>query len=98
MYKKFCCLVRFQQKFGHCYVTAKYDRSLAEWTQRQRREYKTRPTKISKERLRKLEALEGWSWEKLKEQAPERHIEFEKEMDEIEKLEELERKLESKSD
>ncbi len=100
-YKKFCCLVRFQQKFGHCYVTAKYDRSLAEWTQRQRREYKTRPTKISEERLRKLEALEGWSWEKLKEMAPERHIEFEKEMDEIERLEELERQkkdMESKSD
>ena len=97
-YKKYCSLVQFQQKFGHCYVTAKYDRSLAEWTQRQRREYKTRPTKISKERLRKLEALEGWSWEKLKEQVPERHIEFEKEMDEIEKLQELERKMGSKSD
>ena len=97
-YKKFCCLVRFQQKFGHCYVTAKYDRSLAEWTQRQRREYKTRPSKISEERLRKLEALEGWSWEKLKEQAPERHIEFEREMDEIERLEELERQKKEKEE
>lgn len=65
-YKKFCDLVRFQQKFGHCYVTAKYDRSLAEWTQRQRREYKNRPTKIPQERLKKLEALGGWSWDKMK--------------------------------
>jgi hypothetical protein len=64
-YKKFCQLVRFQKKFGHCYVTAKNDRSLAEWTQRQRRDFKNSEGKMTKERVRKLEGLEGWSWEKL---------------------------------
>ena len=64
-YKKFCQLVRFQKKFGHCYVTAKYDRSLAEWTQRQRRDYKNRTSKMTDDRIQKLEALQGWSWDKL---------------------------------
>jgi hypothetical protein len=64
-YKKFCQLVQFQAKFGHCYVTAKYDRSLAEWTQRQRRDYKNGMSKMTEERIQKLEALDGWSWDKL---------------------------------
>jgi len=64
-YKKFCQLVQFQAKFGHCYVTAKYDRSLAEWTQRQRRDYKNGMSKMTGERIQKLEALDGWSWDKL---------------------------------
>jgi len=66
-YKKFCQLVVFEQKFGHSYVTARYDRSLAEWCQRQRREYKNDPTKMPGERVQKLEALNGWSWDKRKE-------------------------------
>lgn len=64
-YKKFCELVRFQKMFGHCYVTSKYNRSLAEWTQRQRREYTNGQNKMTEERVQKLEALEGWNWEKL---------------------------------
>lgn len=66
-YKKFCQLVVFEKKFGHSYVTARYDRSLAEWCQRQRREYKTGPQKMPSERVQKLEALRGWSWDKRKE-------------------------------
>ena len=65
-YKKFCQLVLFEQKFAHSYVTARYDRSLAEWCQRQRREYKNEPQKMPSERVQKLEALRGWSWDKRK--------------------------------
>ena len=65
-YEKFNRLVRFQNEFKHCDVTTKYDRSLAEWTQRQRREYKNGISTMTFLRIRKLEALHGWSWEKLK--------------------------------
>ena len=64
-YKKFYQLVQFQKKFGHCYVTAKHDRSLAEWTQRQRRDFKNSEGKMTKDRVQKLEGLKGWSWDKL---------------------------------
>jgi hypothetical protein len=64
-YKKFCQLVQFQKKFGHCYVTARHDRSLAEWTQRQRRDFKNTEGKMTKDRVKQLEGLKGWSWEKL---------------------------------
>ena len=65
-YEKFNRLVEYQKKFGHCDVTAKHDRSLAEWTQRQRREYKNKLNSMTEVRIKKLEALQGWSWEKLK--------------------------------
>uniref|UniRef100_A0A7S4AP64 Helicase-associated domain-containing protein n=1 Tax=Pseudo-nitzschia australis TaxID=44445 RepID=A0A7S4AP64_9STRA len=65
-YEKFNRLVEYQKKYGHCDVTAKYDRSLAEWTQRQRREYKNKLNSMTEVRIKKLEALQGWSWEKLK--------------------------------
>ena len=62
--KKFNRLVRFQKRFRHCYVNDKFDRSLAEWAQRQRREYKDGKISMTDARVKKLEALQGWSWKK----------------------------------
>jgi len=66
-YSKYGRLKEFYAEFKHTNVPANYDRTLAEWTQRQRRNYFTGSMeKLSMVRIEKLEAIPGWQWEKVR--------------------------------
>jgi len=56
-------LVEYQNRFGNCVVIASNDKSLAEWTQRQRREYRTSCAGMTLERIISLEKVRGWTWD-----------------------------------
>ncbi len=61
---KYNLLKAFAAEHGRSYVPSRYDRSLAEWTQRQRREYRAKKRTLTLARMRKLEAIPSWSWMK----------------------------------
>ena len=49
-------------EFGTTDVTSGLNRSLAEWVQRQRREYRLKKKTMTKARIQKLEGIQTWSW------------------------------------
>ena len=61
-YQKYNQLKAFERKHGRCDVPTKFNRSLAEWVQRQRREYASQQSSMTHTRITKLEALPTWNW------------------------------------
>ena len=61
-YAKYNHLKTFADEFGKTEVPSKYNRSLAEWSQRQRREYYNMKGTMTESRIRKLEAIPSWKW------------------------------------
>ena len=61
---KYNLLKIFASEHGRSYVPSRYDRSLAEWTQRQRREHRAKKRTMTLARIQKLEAIPSWSWMK----------------------------------
>mmetsp|Transcript_17624 Transcript_17624/g.48742 ORF Transcript_17624/g.48742 Transcript_17624/m.48742 type:complete len:379 (+) Transcript_17624:639-1775(+) len=62
-YDKYDLLVEYASKNGSCEVPTKYNRSLAEWTQRQRREYRNQAPTMTPQRKEKLSEIPSWSWD-----------------------------------
>jgi len=54
--------LKYEQRFGNCDIQTKFDRSLAEWAQRQRREYREGYKSMTKQRIDRLEKVPGWHW------------------------------------
>jgi len=63
-YDKYNLLKEYAAKYGKAEVPSSYNRPLAEWTQRQRREYRCGRKIMTKARIVKLEAIPNWSWGK----------------------------------
>ena len=61
---KYNMLIDHFEKNGPCIVTCSTNRALAEWIQRQKREYRNSESKMSIERIDALERVLGWTWEK----------------------------------
>ncbi|OEU17036.1 hypothetical protein FRACYDRAFT_261464 [Fragilariopsis cylindrus CCMP1102] len=61
---KYNMLIDHFEKNGPCIVTCSTNRALAEWIQRQKREYRNSESKMSIERIDALERVFGWTWEK----------------------------------
>lgn len=59
---KFLLLREFARKYERSNITANENRILAEWTQRQRREYRLGDSKMSAFRIEMLESLPNWTW------------------------------------
>jgi len=64
---KYNMLIEYQKKYGHCVVSSgTLNRSLLEWVQRQKRNYRSRHElkySASDDRIEALEKIPGWSWE-----------------------------------
>ena len=64
---KYAWLREYQRKTGSCQVGAggssKGDRSLAEWVQRQKREYRNKAPSSTPIRASRLESIPGWTWD-----------------------------------
>lgn len=61
---KYKLLKEYEAVNGTCRICSAEFRSLAEWTQRQRREYIVKKPNLSLSRIQRLEAIPTWSWEK----------------------------------
>jgi hypothetical protein len=61
-YDKYNMLKEYAAVYGKADVPSSYNRSLAEWTQRQRREYRSSRKIMTTTRIVKLEAIPNWSW------------------------------------
>ena len=59
---KYKLLLQYVQKHDTCEVPTKYNRSLAEWTQRQRRERRNKTPTMTAQRVAKLNEIPHWSW------------------------------------
>ncbi len=59
---KFLLLEEYTRKYGRSNVNANDNRTLAEWTQRQRREYRLGGPRMSAFRIEMLESLPNWTW------------------------------------
>ena len=64
---KYNMLIDYFEKHGPgAVVTISTNRALAEWIQRQKREYRNSESKMSIERIDALERVLGWTWENKK--------------------------------
>ena len=59
---KYLRLLKYQEQFGDCNVRSQVDRSLAEWVQRQRREFRDGLPSMTQHRVDQLEKVPGWHW------------------------------------
>jgi hypothetical protein len=69
-YDKYNQLKVFSKKSGKTEVPTRYNRSLAEWTQRQRREYRCMKPTMTVMRIGKLESIPCWNWSKNEKNQP----------------------------
>ena len=72
-YEKYAQLCKYQETYGHCNVVSIIDRTLAEWTQRQRREYRRlngTSLTMTQTRIHALEKVPNWGWGKTKDDRP----------------------------
>jgi len=72
-YEKYAQLCKYQETYGHCNVVSVIDRTLAEWTQRQRREYrrlKGTSLTMTQTRIHALEKVPNWGWGKTRDDRP----------------------------
>ena len=65
-YAKYERLAQFSSRHNHTEVPTNYNRSLAEWAQRQRREYRNDCLTMTTTRIAHLESLAKWSWGRVR--------------------------------